>query len=67
MTFDPIVRIKIFYINHIIEKVICSVFYVYIFDFITHFSFIFLVCYLCSEMVINVFVLLDILSNGSKY
>ena len=33
-----IIRIKKFYVDDIIEKVVCSVFYNYIFDFITHFS-----------------------------
>ena len=39
-SFLNIIRIKIFYIDHVIEKVIYSVFYVYIFKFITHFQFI---------------------------
>ena len=29
--------IKIFYVDIIVEKVVCSVFYIYIFDFITNF------------------------------
>ena len=37
--FD-IIRIKIFYTDNIIEKEICSVFYLFIFNFITHFQFI---------------------------
>ena len=32
-----IIRMKILYIDNIIEKVVCMVFYAYIFDFITHF------------------------------
>ena len=32
-----IIWIKLFYIDNIIEKVQCVFFYVYIFDFITHF------------------------------
>ena len=49
------------------------VFYVYNFDFITRFYKTFinikllLIHYSCREVVINVFVLLDILSNNSKY
>ena len=63
--------IKIFYVNNITEKVICSVFYVYIFDFITYFyntpiiMKLLLIHYLCNAMVMNIFVLLDILSNIS--
>ena len=54
------------------EIVACAVFYIYILDFITHFYNIFiniallLIHYLCREMV-NDFVLLNILSNKSKY
>ena len=64
---------KNFYIDNIIEKVVCVVFYIYKIDFITHFYNAFikikllLIHYLCREMKINVFVLLDILSNNSKY
>ena len=61
-----IIFIKTFYVDDIIEKVVCAVFYIYIYDFITHFLFIFSVFYLWNTMVINVFVLLDILSNNSK-
>ena len=56
--------------DNIIEKVICAVFDVYIFDFITNFYNTFtnlkllLIHHLCREMVIAV--LLDILSNNSK-
>ena len=66
-----IIWIKTFNINSIIEKVVCSVFYIYIFDFITHFYNTFinmkllLIHNLCSEMVITV--LLDFLSNNSIY
>ena len=61
---------NIFYTDKIIEKVIFSVFYVYIFNFITDIQFILLICtnfLLCREMAINVFVLLNILSDNSKY
>ena len=51
--------------HYIVEKVVRSVFYAYIFDFINHFLFIFSIC-LWSEMVKNDFVLLDILSNNSQ-
>ena len=75
MTFHlfNFIWIKNFYIDNIIEKVVYSVFYVYIFDFITdsYNKFIniilLLIRYLCCEMEINVFALLDILSNNSKY
>ena len=66
-----IIRIKIFSIDNIIEKVVCVVFYIYIFDFIIHFYNAFinikllLIHYLCSEKVITV--LLDILLNNSRY
>ena len=57
----------------IVFGVVRSVFYVYIFDFITH-SYntfinikILLIHYLCREMGTNVFFFLDILSNNSKY
>ena len=55
----------------IIKKVVCVVFSIYIFDFITHFYNTFinskalLIHYFCSEMVTSV--LLDVLSNNSKY
>ena len=55
----------------IIKEVVCVVFPIYIFDFITHFyntfitSKVLLIHYLCSEMVMSV--LLDVLSNNSKY
>ena len=69
------IQIKIFNVYHVIEKVVCSIFYIYIFESITHFfNFIFLallvfllICYWCHDMEINVFVLLDILSGNSKY
>ena len=32
-----IIWIKIFYVDIIVEKVVCAVFYIYIFDFITNF------------------------------
>ena len=57
----------IFDTDNIIEKVVCSVFYAYIFDFITYFYNTFinikllLIHYLCRELVIIVFVLLNIL------
>ena len=38
-----IIQIKIFYIDNIIEKVICSVFCVYIFNFMNHFQFLLLI------------------------
>ena len=62
-----------FYIDNIIEKVLCLVFYIKIFDFITHFHNTFinikllLIHCLCREVVINLFVWLDILSNKIKY
>ena len=62
---------KKFDIDNIVKKVVCAVFYIYIFDFITHFYNAFinikflLIQYLCSEMVITV--LLDILSNNCIY
>ena len=77
MTFDilyeyfNIIWIKIFYIDNIMEKEVCVVFYIYIFCFITHFYNalinikLLLIHYLCSKMVITVW--LDILSNNSKY
>ena len=55
----------------IIEKVVRAVFYINIFDFITHFYNAFinikllLIHYFCNEIVITV--LLDILSNNIKY
>ena len=59
-----IISIKTFYIENIIEKGLCSFFYIYIFDFITHFLIyllihIFLIRYLRPEIVINVFAFLD--------
>ena len=36
-----IFQIKIFYTDNIVEKVVCVVFYKYIFDFITHFQLIY--------------------------
>ena len=74
MTFSSILILfasNFFYIDDIIEKVVCAVFYIYIFDFVTHFynTFtnikLFLIHYLCSEMVITI--LPNILSNCSKY
>ena len=58
-----------FFIDNITEKVVFSVIYVYVFDSIIHFWFIFLIliCYMWTEMVMNVFVFLDVLSNNSKY
>ena len=50
------IRIKTFIDNNTIEKVACTVFCIYIFDFITH----------GSKMIIKVFVWLNILSNNSK-
>ena len=67
-----IIWVKKFYID-IIEKVVCSVIYVYIFGFITHFYNTFInkkiifIHYLCHKIVTNVLVLLDILSNNIKY
>ena len=58
--------IKIFYVDNIIEKVVCSVFYDHIFDYITHFYNAFIdikllwIHYLYYEMVINVFFLCSI-------
>ena len=52
---------QIVYINNIIEKVVCAILYIYIFDFITHFYNTFinikllLIRYLCREMVIKCF------------
>ena len=54
------------------EKAVCADFFIYIFDFITHFYNTFinikllLINYFYGEMVINVFVLLVILSDN-KY
>ena len=62
---------KFFYIDNIIEKAVCAVFYIYIFDFINYFHNTFinikllLIHYLYREVVITA--LLDILSNSSKY
>ena len=62
---------KIFCIDNTIEKLVCAVFYIYMFDFVTHFYNTFinvkllLIHYLCIEMVITV--LLDLSSNNRKY
>ena len=64
-------RSKFFYIDNIIEKVVCPGFYIYIFDFITHSCNVFiniklfLIHYLYSKIVITV--LLNILLNNNKY
>ena len=66
-----IIWIKIFYIDNM-EKAVCADFFIYIFDFITHFYNTFinikllLINYFYGQMVINVFVLLVILSDN-KY
>ena len=68
-----IIWIKIFDIDDIIEKVVCVVLYAFMFDFITLFLIytvnikLVLIHYLCREMLVNVFVLLNILSDNSKY
>ena len=57
--------------DHTIEKVVYVVFNIYIFDFILHLynALInikhFLIHYLCSEILIAVF--LNLLSNNNKY
>ena len=56
-----------FYIDNIISmisSVVCSVFYVYVLDFTTRF---YNALIKIKPLLINVFVLLDILSNDSKY
>ena len=74
MTFSSILILfgsNFFYIDNIIEKLVSAVFYIYNFDFVTHFyntftnTKLFLIHYLCSEMVITI--LPNILSNCSKY
>ena len=68
-----IIWIKIFDIDNIIEKVVCVVLYAFMFDFITLFLIytvnikLVLIHYLSREMLVNVFVLLNILSDNSKY
>ena len=56
-----------FYIDNIISmisSVVCSVSYVYVLDFTTRF---YNALIKIKPLLINVFVLLDILSNDSKY
>ena len=59
-----------FDIDNIVEKLVCAVFYIYIVDLITHFHFMLLnklFLILGYEMAINIFILLDILSDNSIY
>ena len=54
------------------KKALCMVFYIYIFEFITHFQFKLSIwnsfnLLFVTWIIINVVVLLDILSNNSKY
>ena len=67
-----IIEIKVFYIDYIIKKVVCAVFYIYIFNFVTNFYNtvinikLLLIYFMCIEMVITVF-LLNILSDNNEY
>ena len=62
-----IIGIQIFCIDNAIKKAICLVFYAYIFNFIIYLMIYIINIYLCHEMVINVFFLLYIFSDNSKY
>ena len=56
-----------FYIGNIIKKVVCPVFYIYMFNFIIIFNLRYqhrTVLILRHAMVVNVFVLLNILSHN---
>ena len=71
--YFKIIWMKILYNDSIIKKVVCAVFLCLYLWFCYSFLIyiinvkLVLICSLCCEMIINVFVLINVLSDNSKY